>query len=88
MTTQAAPPSAVAGGCDDPAGLHDHLEHAGTIATVVYLGVNYINPTWFYLAAALLTGLIGIVTGSSWTTAATLGLSFVGMATAIGAGKL
>lgn len=61
---------------------------SGTIATVVYLGVKYINPTWFYLAAALLTGLIGIVTGSSWTTAATLGVAFVGMATAIGAGKL
>lgn len=58
---------------------------SGTIATVVYLGVKYINPTWFYLAAALLTGLIGIVTGSSWTTAATLGVAFVGMATAIGA---
>jgi NhaC family Na+:H+ antiporter len=58
---------------------------SGTIATMVYYGVKYINPTWFYLAAALLTGLIGIVTGSSWTTAATLGVAFVGMASAIGA---
>jgi Na+:H+ antiporter, NhaC family len=41
---------------------------SGTIATVVYYGIKYINPTWFYLAAAVLTGLIGIVTGSSWTT--------------------
>src|SRR5512139_1038750 len=47
---------------------------SGTIATVVYYGIKYINPSWFYLAAALLTGLIGIVTGSSWTTAATLGV--------------
>jgi Na+:H+ antiporter, NhaC family len=58
---------------------------SGTIATMVYYGVKYINPTWFYLAAALLTGLIGIVTGSSWTTAATLGVAFVGMSSAIGA---
>ena len=57
---------------------------SGTIATVVYYGIKYIDPTWFYLAAALLTGLIGIVTGSSWTTAATLGVAFVGMARAIG----
>lgn len=58
---------------------------SGTIATVVYYGIKYINPTWFYFAAALLTGVIGIVTGSSWTTAATLGVAFIGMANAIGA---
>ena len=56
---------------------------SGTIATVVYYGIKYINPAWFYFAAALLTGLIGIVTGSSWTTAATLGVAFIGMARVI-----
>ncbi len=58
---------------------------SGTIATVVYYGIKYINPAWFYFAACLLTGLIGVVTGSSWTTAATLGVAFVGIASAIGA---
>jgi NhaC family Na+:H+ antiporter len=58
---------------------------SGTIATMVYYGVKYIDPSWFYLAAALLTGVVGIVTGSSWTTAATLGVAFIGMANAIGA---
>jgi Na+:H+ antiporter, NhaC family len=58
---------------------------SGTIATMVYYGIKYINPAWFYFAAALLTGIVGIVTGSSWSTAATLGVAFIGMATAIGA---
>lgn len=58
---------------------------SGTIATMVYYGVKYIDPSWFYLAAALLTGIVGLVTGSSWTTAATLGVAFIGMAGAIGA---
>jgi NhaC family Na+:H+ antiporter len=58
---------------------------SGTIATIVYYGIKYINPAWFYLAAALLTGLVGLVTGSSWTTAATLGVAFIGMSQAIGA---
>lgn len=58
---------------------------SGTIATVVYYGIRYINPAWFYFAVALLTGLIGIVTGSSWTTAATLGVAFMGVAAVIGA---
>ena len=60
---------------------------SGTIATVVYYGIKYINPQWFYLAVAFLTGLIGIVTGSSWTTAATLGVAFVGISTVIGASQ-
>lgn len=60
---------------------------SGTIATVVYYGIKYINPAWFYFAAALLTGIIGIVTGSSWTTAATLGVAFIGMARVIGASE-
>ncbi len=58
---------------------------SGTIATMVYYGVKYIDPSWFYFAAALLCGMVGIVTGSSWTTAATLGVAFIGMANAIGA---
>jgi NhaC family Na+:H+ antiporter len=58
---------------------------SGTIATMVYYGIKYIDPSWFYLAAALLCGIVGIVTGSSWTTAATLGVAFIGMANAIGA---
>ena len=52
---------------------------SGTIATIVYYGIKYIDPAWFYFAAALLTGLVGLVTGSSWTTAATLGVAFVGI---------
>ena len=58
---------------------------SGTIATMVYYGIKYIDPSWFYLATAILTGLIGLVTGSSWTTAATLGVAFIGMSKAIGA---
>ncbi|HTP00562.1 MAG TPA: Na+/H+ antiporter NhaC [Anaerolineales bacterium] len=56
---------------------------SGTIATVIYYGIKYIDPAWFYLAAALLTGIIGLVTGSSWTTAATVGVAFIGMSQAI-----
>ncbi|NTU83110.1 MAG: Na+/H+ antiporter NhaC [Chloroflexales bacterium] len=58
---------------------------SGTIATIVYYGIQYINPSWFYLAVALITGLVGLVTGSSWTTAATIGVAFIGIGKAIGA---
>jgi NhaC family Na+:H+ antiporter len=57
---------------------------AGTIPTVVALGVNLLSPTWLYLAAAVICALVGMVTGSSWTTAGTLGVAFVGMAKVLG----
>jgi len=60
---------------------------SGTIATIVYYGIKYLNPSWFYLAAALITGLVGLVTGSSWTTAATVGVAFIGISKVIGANE-
>src|SRR4030095_1399919 len=39
-----------------------------------------VRPAWFYVTTALICALVGMVTGSSWTTAGTLGVAFVGMA--------
>src|SRR6478609_315084 len=57
---------------------------AGTIPTVVDLGIRLLSPTWFYLATAIICALVGTVTGSSWTTAGTLGVAFVGMSKVMG----
>src|SRR5262245_34173740 len=57
---------------------------AGTIPTVVHYGIGWLSPTWFYFAAALICALVGMITGSSWTTAGTLGVAFVGMANIMG----
>ena len=57
---------------------------AGTIPTVVDYGIQLLNPSIFYLATAAICALVGMVTGSSWTTAGTLGVAFVGMATVMG----
>jgi Na+:H+ antiporter, NhaC family len=57
---------------------------AGTIPTIVDYGIRLVSPTWFYLAAAVVCALVGTVTGSSWTTAGTLGVAFVGMANVMG----
>ena len=51
---------------------------AGTIPTVVDYGLRIVSPTWFYFTAAAVCALVGMVTGSSWTTAGTLGVAFVG----------
>src|SRR3954470_12175942 len=57
---------------------------AGTIPTVVDLGIRLLNPSIFYMATAAICALVGMVTGSSWTTAGTLGVAFVGMAKVMG----
>ena len=57
---------------------------AGTIPTIVDIGIAVVSPTWFYLTAAVVCALVGMVTGSSWTTAGTLGVAFVGMANVMG----
>ncbi len=57
---------------------------SGTIATIVYAGIEFLEATWFYFAAALVTGVVGLATGSSWTTAATIGVALVSIARVIG----
>jgi len=57
---------------------------AGTIPTVVDYGVLLLNPTIFFVTTAAICAVVGMVTGSSWTTAGTLGVAFVGMAKVMG----
>lgn len=57
---------------------------AGTIPTVVDYGVRLLNPSIFFFATAAICAIVGAVTGSSWTTAGTLGVAFVGMAGVLG----
>jgi NhaC family Na+:H+ antiporter len=57
---------------------------AGTIPTVVDYGVRLLNPTIFYVTTAAICAVVGMVTGSSWTTAGTLGVAFVGISKVMG----
>ena len=57
---------------------------AGTIPTVVSYGLEVLRPSIFFLAVAVICAVVGAITGSSWTTAGTLGVAFVGMAPILG----
>ncbi len=52
---------------------------SGTIPTLVYYGVQIINPDWFYLASLVVCAAIAMGIGSSWTTAGTIGVGLVGL---------
>jgi len=60
---------------------------SGTTATVVYLGIELLRPEYFFFTVALICAGIGMVTGSSWTTAGTIGVAFMGMAPLLGVSK-
>lgn len=54
---------------------------SGTIPTLVYYGIQVLSPGWYYAACALICGVIALSIGSSWTTAGTIGVGLVGIAT-------
>ena len=60
---------------------------AGTIPTVVDYGIRLLNPSIFFVATCAICAIVGTITGSSWTTAGTLGVAFVGMASVMGVSK-
>ena len=58
---------------------------AGTVPTLIYLGLQVLDPDWFYAAACILSAIVAMSIGSSWTTAATVGVALMGIANGIGA---
>ena len=54
----------------------------GVVPTMIYYGLEILNPTVFYAAACVICSLVAVATGSSWTTAGTVGVALVGIAAA------
>lgn len=57
---------------------------SGAIPTLVYYGIQVLSPAWYYVATAMICGVIAMSIGSSWTTAGTIGVGLVGIAAMIG----
>ncbi|WP_440055982.1 Na+/H+ antiporter NhaC [Pseudoalteromonas sp. T1lg65] len=57
---------------------------SGTVPTLIYYGLQIISPSWFYAASCLICGIVAMSIGSSWTTAATIGVALLGVATGLG----
>ena len=52
---------------------------AGTVPTLIYYGLELLNPSMFYAAACLICAVVAMSIGSSWTTAATVGVALMGV---------
>lgn len=57
---------------------------SGTIPTMVYYGIQILQPSWFYAASALICAVVALSIGSSWTTVGTIGVGLVGIASLLG----
>nr|WP_262510178.1 Na+/H+ antiporter NhaC [Polaribacter butkevichii] len=57
---------------------------SGIIPSMIYYGLQILNPTIFLAASVVICAIISIATGSSWTTSATVGIALVGIGNTLG----
>jgi len=57
---------------------------SGVVPVMIYFGLKILAPGYFLVATVLICALISLATGSSWSTAATVGLAMMGVGQALG----
>lgn len=54
--------------------------HCGTIPTLLYHGLNILNPRYFLISSFLMCSLVALIIGTSWGTVGTIGIVIMGVA--------
>lgn len=57
----------------------------GTIPMMIYYGLKIIDPQFLYITALILTSIVSVCTGTSWGSAGTVGVAFMGVAVGLNA---
>ena len=57
---------------------------AGTIPSMMYYGIKVISPKVFLVTSCILCSIVSLATGSSWSTAGSMGVALIGVGTALG----
>lgn len=57
---------------------------SGVVPTMIYYGLQVLHPSYFLVASCVICGVVSILTGSSWTTIATIGVALMGIGQAMG----
>ncbi|HAA12166.1 MAG TPA: sodium:proton antiporter [Cytophagales bacterium] len=57
---------------------------SGIVPAMIYYGLDILNPTIFLFAACVVSAIVSLATGSSWTTIATVGVALLGIGQALG----
>ena len=56
---------------------------SGVVPTLIYYGVQIITPSLFLPCACIISALVSLMTGTSWTTIATIGIALLGIGNAL-----
>ena len=57
---------------------------SGIVPAMIYYGLQILNPEIFLFATAIITAIVSLATGSSWSTIATIGIALLGIGQALG----
>lgn len=57
---------------------------SGVVPTLIYYGVQIIHPHFFLVSTCIICAVVSVMTGSSWTTIATIGIALMGIGKAQG----
>jgi NhaC family Na+:H+ antiporter len=57
---------------------------SGIVPTLIYYGVQMLSPQFFLISACVICALVSLLSGSSWTTIATIGVALLGISHALG----
>ena len=57
---------------------------SGIVPTLIYYGVQLMAPQFFLVSACIICALVSVLSGSSWTTIATIGVALLGIGHALG----
>lgn len=57
---------------------------SGIVPTMIYYGLKILTPSIFLLASCLICALVSLATGSSWSTAGTVGIALIGVGQGLG----
>ena len=57
---------------------------SGVVPTLIYYGLSILHPSYFLVASCLICAGVSLMTGSSWTTIATIGVALMGVGEAMG----
>jgi NhaC family Na+:H+ antiporter len=57
---------------------------SGVVPTMIYYGLKILSPAIFLPATMIICAIVSVATGSSWTTAATVGIALIGVGEGLG----
>lgn len=56
---------------------------SGTVPTLIYYGIQILSPMYFLVTTCIICAIVSLMTGSSWTTIATIGIALLGIGEAL-----